>query len=90
MPGSASPIIDPGLAQWTVTVSPVGELDVGEEALVAADQPAFGEGGGEAHAAELWCHPRAVRHSPPSRGNPVTTVGIAISDGGYRFPRSRE
>ena len=44
LPGSFSPSIAPGLAQWAVTISPRVELDIGQKSLVALDEAALEQG----------------------------------------------
>ena len=74
MPGSARPIIDAGIGAVDGDDRAAGEFDVGEEALVAADEPGFDERGGEAH--------RAARHSTsarPGAGAPSRPPGCGIA-----------
>ena len=50
-PGAISPIIEPVFGQVAVIEPSVVQPHVGQEALVALDQRAANEGGGEAHGA---------------------------------------
>ena len=63
-PGSASPIIEPGLAQWATIVLAGLQLDIGQEALVAAQQAAAGQGDGEFHSPRLETPGRHIKPSP--------------------------
>ncbi len=48
-PAASRPIMPPGLGQCTVATVPSASSNVGEEALVAPDQPGGEEGLAEAH-----------------------------------------